>query len=233
MTAGSHRLLLVTEGKTDERRTRWVLDAWVEYNGITQVLEIVGLTDGSLFLSFTTIVRDFQKAFPGPRYSGAVGKGDAGMVRRLSQLLDQNYKERVEQCSAILWVRDADDQGEKRANDARGSRDASHFSTPLVIGYACQCGEAWTITGVPKAGLTKAQGRWVQNAHTLSHKEKAPNSAKRVQQDLSPTEENREAHTRRATKSALEGSADRVGLRAFVEELNSRLLPVLGSAQPT
>lgn len=256
-SAASYLGLLVAEGKTDPPRAVALLASWLESRvphlagwAVDPKLTLVRLSSdesdavfvdlrGLDELSPYTCVKEIPKLFRaefGPRsgYVGSVGSGDAGMLRKLNRVIKRRFRNQLLPFQFVLWLRD--DDGEGRAVSARQARDEfDHPSLPFVLGYAHQCGEAWSICGYEavdqgeRRSLAEVTALLAGDpralAHTLTHKD-VPKGAKDIAGRLITSGEREAICLKRALQAPYHRAFERVGLRAFLEELETRLGPL-------
>lgn len=139
-----------------------------------------------------------------------------------------------------MLVRDQDDQ-EDRRDGLEQARREDHEGLVIVVGLAVVEREAWVISGfVPhdeaeQARLDAERQKLGFYPHERSHEltagkdDTAPRSPKRVLRQLSGGDYDRERHCWNTTPLALLRERGTVnGLVAFLDEVRTRLAPLIG-----
>jgi hypothetical protein len=240
------RVRLVCEGPSDVPRARVVLVWWLRAHvpwcdgyADDELLQLCGIGDEEGFIA----VRDVPRLAAGRLRSGfgaPLGAGDGGTLRRLLLVLLAAPKDEG-RTDMILWLRDGDGDPNREPSARRQQdRTAPLLATPVVVGYAHQCGEAWIVAGFDPSGdhersLAEEARRRLERAHVdrpwdLSHKEANPRGAKAIALLLTGGAPERE---RACVEALLAGPPEvlgPLGLERFLNDLGERWGPVLGAA---
>ena len=260
----SFTALLVVEGPTDERRIRVLLSAWLRsqadwMDDPEAFVRLSGIEPGASRLRVSAIPGLYQSIFKSmPGYHGGVGKGDAGTFRQLRVVL-MTRSTPIHPFDLLIWIRDDDGDSravgvvearnkqnmEEAAKEAEmavdsplthvvGKKDVGRWPLPTAIGYAQQCGEAWTLSAYTPSGrkdekrmatVHKDLGHSsVDRAHELTHKE-VPGGAKDVLRRLLDGELE-DVHLERAVQER-PTVCKASGLLGFLQELDEQFTSVL------
>lgn len=193
--------------------------------------------------------RDFTNLrFPRGHFDGKPGAADALMARNALVIVEALQKRNPsEAVDAVLIVRDVDDQGEARREGLAQARDeASRWASfQIVLGCPDRMREAWVLAGFePESDEERARLNDMRRelgfspcdqAHLLDAKdETAKRSPKRVVRELTNGDVERDA--RCITDAPLDRLRERgtgSGLRAFLDEINERVVPLCGGPPAT
>ena len=170
----------------------------------------------------------------GPRHAGAV-------MARGALVLAYSEHER-QPLDAVVLVWDADGDAKDRRDGLKQAREeAGGMPFAIVLGLADRMREAWVLAGFdPERELerhtldaeTKALGFAPNHeAHRLQDPDEgAPRSAKRVLRALTAEDREREARCLQGPLDVLRERGEGSGLRDFLDDIQARLVPLLGAA---
>jgi len=167
------------------------------------------------------------------------GFADAISARRALEYLLLEFDGELD---AVLFVRDQDDQPERRRGlkQARTEHENSRKRPEIVIGFAIPEREAWVLSGFEpqdegeRDRLTDERRTLGYQPHEQSHRlttcpDTAPNSPKRVLRQLSGGNSDRERHCWHVTSlDLLRERGTENGLAAYLDEVRTRLAPLIG-----
>lgn len=241
----SHRFAVVAEAPADHRTAteladRTLIEAvndWLDEEQLPHQREWVTDVSGEL-LTWKRIRRLAGAAGIEAEgfFNGEPGLPDARAARRALRYL----RATVPDLEAVLLVRDQDDQ-EDRRDGLEQARREDHEGLVIVVGLAVVEREAWVISGFePQDSDEQARLDAERQAlgfypHERSHQltackdDSAPRSPKRVLRALTAGVYDRERHCWNATPLAmLRKRGTDNGLVAFLDEVRSRLAPLIG-----
>jgi len=228
------RIILVSEGPSDERRIPHLIDHFLASHHASTCLDDVRRYEGLGGQSFIrtkdipVLVRernlDRRYSSDGPR------KGDAGSFRKLFQVLQK--EKLLGPRTVVVWSRDDDGDDDRRTDVENALKDLPVLGTWLLA-IARECGEAWVIAGFsPK---TKAEIATLKDLRQqlgfaplkhpkfLSHKENVPTSAKTVVEKLFEGDHPREHEALVAATRSDHPAAIPCGLRRFCDQVETWL----------
>jgi hypothetical protein len=217
------------------------------------VFSWAGLEDGvdfSCWSDFEAIANRFkEKGYRFPRFNGQFSDGptnlDYPVARNIVYLVDQYLKtSKNRNIGAIVLIRDEDNQSERFAALCRLRNDLTRrgFQMPIIIGVAIPEREAWLLNGYE--AQTAEEKQVLQDirrrisidpcleAHRLRGKSSQPGTEdrdiKRILQTLTQDDPLREKQCWQETPlDILIERGQRTGLSQYIEEIESRLLPIL------
>jgi len=228
----SQRFAVVHEAEADfhtatelaDRVLMEVID-WLDEHLIAEQREWIGTVPVERRLTWKAIPQMAREA--GIRahghFDGKPGEADAAAARRAILYL----KAAVPDLTAILLVRDQDDQPERRIglDQARGQ---DHGGMVIVVALAVVEREAWVISGFDPQVLG-FDPRLRSHELTACKNDQAPRSPKRVLRQLCGDDRHRERHF--WTTTPLERLRERGGengLAAYLQEVRDRLARLIG-----
>lgn len=237
MADGPISICLIVEARADAEAARCLVDRsiaeavdWIDEALLGSYRAWTGIEPGTDFSAWTTVsnlAREHRIQVLG-HFDGKPGHPDSRSAAKALKLLAKfGFPD------AVVFVRDADDQPERRAglNQARSQTP----DLPVVVGVAIPEREAWLLAGfIPtnddeRARLTQSRKRLgfdpTQRPQELRGEGKR--SAKRALQELSLGDRTREADCLQTTAlDALRHSGSKCGLADFLDEIDVRLLPL-------
>lgn len=241
----SHRFAVVAEAAADHRTAteladRTLIDAindWLDEDQLPHQREWVTEVAGEQ-ITWKRIRRLAEAAGIEAEgfFNGEPGLPDARAARRALRYL----RATVPELEAVVLVRDQDDQEDRRDGLDQARRE-DHEGLVIVVGLAVVEREAWVISGFEPQGADE-QTRLDAERQTLgfypherSHQltackdDAAPRSPKRVLQVLTGGHYDRERRCWNATPLAvLRERGTENGLVAFLDEVRTRLAPLIG-----
>lgn len=215
------------EGPAEGART--VLE-WVSDGAGQEYFDLHGL--------YNHVSRLGLRTLPG-HFNGKPGEAGALMARTVFQVA-RELSRRGEEVGAVLLVWDMDDQGDARRSGLKQARDEAEqlSSQRIVLGCPDPMREAWVLAGFEPemdaererlASLRQELGFLPnEEAHRLgAKKEHAKRSPKRVLEVLVDGEWDRQVRCWKAVELALlQKRGQGSGLKAFLDEVSNRLLPL-------
>lgn len=241
----SLRFAVVHEAEADfqtatELADRVLIEAvdWLDEFLIADQREWVGMVPMDTRLTWKAIPHLAREA--GIRahghFDGVPGEADAAAARRAILYLLAT----VPEVSAILLIRDQDDQPERRIG-LEQARNQDRSGTVIVVGLAIVEREAWVICGFDPQNQeeqsrldTERQGLGFnpcERSHELTacKNNQAPRSSKRVLRQLSRDDRDRERHCWATTPlERLRERGAENGLAAYLHEVRDRLAGLIG-----
>jgi hypothetical protein len=241
----SRRFAVVHEAEADfhtatELADRVLLEAidWLDEHLIADQREWVGTVPVERRLTWKAIPQLAREIGIKARghFDGEPGEADAAAARRAILYL----KEAIPDLTAVVLVRDQDDQPERRIG-LEQARGQDHGGTVIVVGLAVVEREAWVISGFDPqdaeetARLEAERQALGFNPRERSHEltacknDQAPRSPKRVLRSLSGNDRGRERHCWRNTPlERLRQRGGGNGLTAYLVEVRDRLARLIG-----
>ena len=231
MSQATHRLVLVVEGPSDERRARilldhWILEQvdWVDASTLDTYRHYTGLELGEEWLD----LHDIPKLARAQRLRPS-GHGEAWLVRGLllPLLLEKHRRARLQgdESLVVVYLRDTDGFPERQPQAERGATGLLGTSAlSWLPGFPHEAMEAWVLLGwLPGDEAERAAHQAAMKAlsfdplktpHTLSHKENVPKSAKALLERLGVDHTREETCLARAADRE-DDTAEQCGLGAF------------------
>lgn len=226
------RIIVVVEGRGDERRVPLLIDHFLTSTAalppLTDVRTYEGL-GGWPFIRVHNIPQLARERGLSRRFSSdGPKKGDGGLVRQLFQVLQK--EKLLGPRSVVVWSRD-DDGVRGRRTDVENALGELPTSNPWLLAIASECGEAWVIAGWSPASKMDDERlrKWRQqlgfapheHPECLSHKENVPKSAKAVLDDFFGGDRDRENESLIAAACSGSGAAKACGLSGFCDQLRA------------
>lgn len=200
-----------------------------------EYLDFVGIESGESFTKWPDVWKINERRRRPIRTGRPVGQGGEARTARLALLLFNGAAVPVD---AVVLLRDSDGQVERR--DALcTARDAEPWKYTVAVGVAHVKIECWVLTAFQASSENEqsrlrtakdSTGFSVQTqAHRLNAKDDSARSAKRVLRDLTDGNPARQLEAiRTCPVNLLRDRGQEVSIATFVEELQDRILPLLG-----
>ena len=216
------------------------IDDWLK-DSLADQREWVGTNPANQRLTWTGIKRSAERSHVKAHghFGDSSGFADAISARRALEYLLLAFDGELD---AVLLVRDRDNEPERKRGleQARAEHENSRKRPEVVIGFAIPEREAWVLSGFEPQDdgerATLADERQILGfqPHEQSHRlttcrDTEPHSPKRVLRQLSGGNYDRERHCWRVTSlDVLRDRGTENGLTAFLDEVKSRLAPLIG-----
>jgi hypothetical protein len=244
--------IIIVESTADFRTAKSIAERlitdripWLtEY--LTNTFTWSGLETNTEFSSWRDIrtIREALKTqgIPSPRYLKGTGKSDGAAAHIVLQLITQLKRQR--DIRAVLFVRDSDNQDERRVRleQVREERGQNLSDTAIVIGVADTKREAWVLNGfVPldeseERLLADLRQRLLFDPTIEAHRLRATTAdeperirnAKIILDILTQENQEREILCWQITPlDVLRERGKQTGLTAYIVEVEERLIPIL------
>ena len=239
----SSQIVIVCEGPTDVRTARgfaervlrervgWLRDA-------PEALPIWGgLRERDLFVKWATVKQEFRDANlinEQAHFEGLPGKPDAMQARRALRVVAKYHRKPL----AVVLVRDADSQPERREGLEQARKEHEQlFDHAVIVAFADPKREAWVLAGFrPNSAsehehLEALKGENLfdptREPHRLRSRESDSRDAKHALGRLTRNDFSREEPCWSETPlEILHANGENCGLKAYLEEIESRLVPL-------
>ncbi|MFO0952195.1 MAG: hypothetical protein U0835_13805 [Isosphaeraceae bacterium] len=244
----SRRFVVVHEAKADfhtatELADRVLIESieWLDEDGIAHQREWIGDEAEGKRLTWKSIPQLARDAGIRARghFDGRPGEADAVAARRAILYLRATFPD----LSAILLIRDQDDQPERREG-LEQARNQNHGGTVIVIGLAVVERESWVISGFEpqdehETALVDTERQALGfdpriRSHELTacKDDRARRSPKRVLSSLSQNDRDRERRCWADTSlDVLRDRGRENGLTTFLHEIRDRLAHLIGHVE--
>lgn len=212
---------------------------WLDAETLKFCREWRGLTHGADFLRWASVSEEWKQMGLKPIFGKFGEQPDAYMARKALLMFAQAER----RPDAVVLMRDSDAQRERTGLEQ--ARDSSKWPFAVVIGLAHPKRECWVLAGFdPKntqevEGLTQEERRLsfhpVRDAHLLTAREHGAKKDAKVALDaLTQGDKGRERECLEATPlDTLRERGGNTGLKAYLEEVRERLVPILMGHSPT
>ena len=228
---------------------------WLEPEMLQHLFQWSGLeagTDNSCWKNINQIIDNFQQSlgFRPPRYLGhrkdGVLKADGAAAIKILNLV--RFIQKTRQIKAVLPIRDLDNQPQRREGieQARSEHINRQPKLEIIIGTADRMREAWVLNGfIPfnqqekqifQEIMTELTFNPCEESHKLrSNSWKEPDrlrNPKVVVEQLTGGKMEREQQCWEDTPlEYLRKNGVYTGLTAYIDEIEERLIPIIGSAE--
>ncbi len=248
-------ILLICEGPSDPRvargfaervfteRIEWLRDspdALLPWRGLEDRPKLPKKSEDPEYLKWSSVKARYNAlGLPdiNGRFDGEPEKPKATVALKALRLAAQR------QPSAVVMVCDADNQPESRdgLEQARRRYEVEQTKTvPIVIGVADRCREAWVLVGYAPRNAREQERHQAlireltfdpsQEPHRLRHPRSGQaRHAKDVLEQLCESDSSREQPCWEETPlETLKQNGEACGLKAYLEEIETRLVPIYG-----
>ena len=240
----SSQIVIVCEGPTDVRTARGFAErillervGWLR-NAPEALPVWSGLRKNETYLKWANVDKEFNDAglvnVQG-HYEGLPGKFDSKAARKALRLAAHHHKEAF----AVVLVRDTDSQPERREGleQARIEFKRLFERHTVVIGFANPKREAWVLAGFQPNSASehehledlKRENSFdpTREPHRLRSRESDSRDAKHALGRLTSNDFSREEPCWSETPlGILHANGENCGLKAYLEEVESRLVPL-------
>ena len=209
-------------------------------------------TDNSCWKYINHIIeREKKSGFQPPRFLRRDKQGqktlqpDGANTIKILNLV--SYLQKTRQIKAVLLIRDLDNQPQRREGieQARSEHINRQHKLEIIIGTADRMREAWVLNGFIPSNqeeerilqeiTTELTFNPCEESHRLRNsltKADRLRNPKVVVEKLTRGEMEREKQCWEDTPlEYLREKGDRTGLKAYIEEIEERLIPIIGSAE--
>lgn len=253
MTDEAYEFLVLVEAEADARTATALADRifvergpdWIDGN-----FEYLRKWSGFISDMWFSCWKDFKqiekkyidKGYKRPRYLGysrnGAGKTDSATARRAILLAQEIKKTRL--VRALILIRDLDSQSERREGLEQARNSVNREILEIIIGTSDPNREAWVLNGfIP---LNEREEKLLEKirseicldpclkAESLRSTEpNDPRNVKKVLSRLTNGEYDREEKCWSETNlDVLVNRGEKTGLRDYLNEVETRLLPILG-----
>jgi hypothetical protein len=241
-------ILLICEGPSDPRVAKGFAERvlvehedllWLRQAPVEAFIPWRGLTENTVYLKWSDVPRLYGDDRTMPEYIGGFGEQTPNhMAKAASRALRLAQKSNP---TAIVLVCDGDEKYEERKAGLEQAREKHATTTnacPVVIGVANRCREAWVLAGFDprddrerallKSLRDKLSFDPIREPHKLQEKnEGEPRSPKNALRKLLNHDSEREHPSWEETPlETLKQNGEACGLKAYLEEVETKLVPI-------
>jgi hypothetical protein len=241
----------ITATKLAERVLLEKIDWLEEQKSLQYSFKWSGLDAGTECSSWTDILdiidRAKQRGINMPKFLGQGNKGasrtdgaTALKILTLSRLLNRKENREI---AAVIFIRDLDNQPERKQRIKQVQDDQSQLEIEIVIGVADKMREAWVLNGfVP---INDAEKRLLsqiktklnfdpcEKAHRLRDEPGKERNPKRVVKQLTNGDTFREQQCWEETDlEILRSRGTKTGLTDYLAEIEQRVIPIINNPKP-